>query len=1071
MHSAAELSACMTPPTPTANSDPRTIKAGPARHIQPCPVYHPARGYYRLLFDPVLYFNMIVSDAFLILLLACIAAYSSHLLLLEYAEAKLPRWMRNHQILCCIPIMSVCLSIAVVIASALTKPSGSPQCSEDSEINADIGGIGVLLGLFLPSALLVVVLLSGHWKAEPSGAKELCMAHMASMEDCCMFRTTVLTLPDLLYLTVNLAKSNNEISIRDTLVACSSIDAISASISMAISDKDVLAARKLVMFSYILHVPAFVIEGITLSRLSRFPSQCLTELRHPTISSSRAMMWTYFAVRIMTALAPTPTVWRLIPRLNEIEHAPRQSQQVKDARNWECLPATLFTNYIVFGSLALIQIGPTLSITQATLFKSAEKLRNEWGQSAALIVAVVSISHVVFSFACLFRSEASRHRLEVCQINRTTTIWASPEWTWRTGFLWKFLKQRSPFEKVALRPADELLADAVALVRITELNLSLEEQDVLWQELLDAFSNNDAIYVLDCLDRGAPVNRSSEEREFPIHMAARLGNMDVVHRIHPPVVARQPSANGVPVPRISPQKESTEMLDLSKKGFSSDPFQRLISKNADGLTPLNLAVNANRTQTVKWLLQRMLEIPSVSKENNLAAQNSVVAAMRSVIMAEKIELLETIHDAWPRWESLHLSDLGNMCHPCQFALYWGKPKSADFIISKTTPPYFEPHFAWKFKVSRFWKALEADTVADRLRWFEFLWQHIPDLATNKHFRHIGVTNGFIRPLLAMGWCPDKLCNLAVNGTNVERALFITQYPSEALPSLSIEALDCVRSNIRNAAEEDRLRWEAVGARDWSQFLQAVRHADTNSLTTLIAAESALPDGEVSRMVNSIASNAMQGDRRTLSERAITCVALSTHRNAVTDVDNSVALLLQHGASVLNSSPVANSSLMDVLTNSRKGLVHNDHGELYCLTIQTTTLTLLLNAAAREDANLQPRNDSALHTVCKALENNYRTVCKECVRRCVKSLQVLLHSGCDARSTNGDGMTPRDILENLSKDLSPSGFGGIGKQLKLAVRLLQASEKPEDAMKNADQYRSAKDSGQQGLQAPSQRAKC
>lgn len=146
---------------------------------------------------------------------------------------------------------------------------------------------------------------------------------------------------------------------------------------MAVSDKDVLAARKLVVSSYILHVLAFIIEGITLGRLSRFPSQCLTELHHPTIGSSRTMMWTYFAVRIVTALAPAPTIWRLIQHLNEIEHAPRQSQQVKDARNWESLPATVFTNYVVFGSLALIQISPTLSITQATYSKSAGKLRNE----------------------------------------------------------------------------------------------------------------------------------------------------------------------------------------------------------------------------------------------------------------------------------------------------------------------------------------------------------------------------------------------------------------------------------------------------------------------------------------------------------------------------------------------------------------------------------------------------------------------------------------------------------------------------------------------------------------------
>jgi hypothetical protein len=44
-----------------------------------------------------------------------------------------------------------------------------------------VGGIGVLLGLFLPCGLLFFVLLSGHFRAETSGAKELYMAQLASM--------------------------------------------------------------------------------------------------------------------------------------------------------------------------------------------------------------------------------------------------------------------------------------------------------------------------------------------------------------------------------------------------------------------------------------------------------------------------------------------------------------------------------------------------------------------------------------------------------------------------------------------------------------------------------------------------------------------------------------------------------------------------------------------------------------------------------------------------------------------------------------------------------------------------
>jgi hypothetical protein len=54
-------------------------------------------------------------------------------------------------------------------------------CSDDKkDINPDVGGIGILLGLFLPCLVLLGVLISGHYKAETSGVKELCMAQCAS---------------------------------------------------------------------------------------------------------------------------------------------------------------------------------------------------------------------------------------------------------------------------------------------------------------------------------------------------------------------------------------------------------------------------------------------------------------------------------------------------------------------------------------------------------------------------------------------------------------------------------------------------------------------------------------------------------------------------------------------------------------------------------------------------------------------------------------------------------------------------------------------------------------------------
>lgn len=87
-----------------------------------------------------------------------------------------------------------------------------------------------------------------------------------------------------------------------------------------------------------------------------------------------------------------------------------------------------------------------------------------------------------------------------------------------------------------LGQADELLVDATRFLRSIDLKLSQEEQDTLWEELMEAFRQNDATYVLDCLDRGAPVNQLSEEsKEYPVHLAARLGSLEVLQRIQPHV--------------------------------------------------------------------------------------------------------------------------------------------------------------------------------------------------------------------------------------------------------------------------------------------------------------------------------------------------------------------------------------------------------------------------------------------------------------------------------------------------------------------------------------------------------
>jgi hypothetical protein len=85
-------------------------------------------------------------------------------------------------------------------------------------------------------------------------------------------------------------------NLRETLVACSSIDTLSASICMAFSDKDVLAARKIGVVVVLLQIASLMIEGVTLGRLSWSDLQCLSQLRHLLIRLSRTITWTFITI-------------------------------------------------------------------------------------------------------------------------------------------------------------------------------------------------------------------------------------------------------------------------------------------------------------------------------------------------------------------------------------------------------------------------------------------------------------------------------------------------------------------------------------------------------------------------------------------------------------------------------------------------------------------------------------------------------------------------------------------------------------------------------------------------------
>jgi hypothetical protein len=73
------------------------------------------------------------------------------------------------------------LALIALIAIPMNARIRTKMCVDDKEdIDPDVGGIGILLGLFVPCLVLLGMPFVGHFKAEISGVKELCMAQCAS---------------------------------------------------------------------------------------------------------------------------------------------------------------------------------------------------------------------------------------------------------------------------------------------------------------------------------------------------------------------------------------------------------------------------------------------------------------------------------------------------------------------------------------------------------------------------------------------------------------------------------------------------------------------------------------------------------------------------------------------------------------------------------------------------------------------------------------------------------------------------------------------------------------------------
>jgi hypothetical protein len=493
----------------------------------------------------------------------------------------------------------------------------------------------------------------------------------------------------------------NQLNYPETLIAYSSIDTTAASVAMAFSDKNVLAARKVLIIGTGLQGIAFCIQGIVISQLTRFDPTCFSQVPHPFFSSSTIIMWILWTIRVFAAFSSVPTIYRLSKRLHEVEHAPRDGLQVKEARTWFSLPSTLFSNHLLFLSLIVSQGVPTILIVSGSLSRSWTMLWTEWGQSAALIIAMAVIGHVLYSFTRLFRMEAVEHRIKICEANKTSIDWGEHYQSQLSQLSWSNIVLRSPFGKINLTITDGLFIDDSALESNTKIQITMteEERDALWDEMLGAFRLNDKVGVKDCFARGVSMDRTDQYEEYPTHMA-RLGDVSILKQTH------LPSA-----------------------------VNRLLSKNKVGDTPLQIAFNANKLETTQWICGEYVKHLD-DRILGHVARKAIRDLANNAIDAEREDTLKIITDVLPEWWNEMTQDALSQRHSFLVtALMQDKIASAVFLSKRLTHD-FEPssYDLVAFYGTDMFQYSKPDFAMNLYR---RLIRHTPDILDTKPSLHLG----------------------------------------------------------------------------------------------------------------------------------------------------------------------------------------------------------------------------------------------------------------------------------------------------------------------------------------------
>jgi hypothetical protein len=696
---------------------------------------------------------------------------------------------------------------------------------------------------------------------------------------------------------------------------------------MAFSDKAVLASRNVLYLGLMLQMSAFIVEGVLIKRLWRSEDSCRVQFRHGSLLGSQTMSWIFYAVRIVTAFVPAWRFYQLASTFDKLEHAPRESIKIKAARVWSSIPATMCSNYIIHLSVFFVQAAPalwSLGNGETSLAQSWRKLSTEWGQSAALIIALVAIVHVSYSFSRTFRQEAMQSRYGICKAKSESLDWADPVVSWSISSTRRFLLQRSPFGKTKLLDCDSCFLERSPLAPSNEpMDLEqldqardAEQKETLWEQLLEAFESNDSTYVIECVQDGAPMNRKNDVGDYPLHMAARFGNTKAISKVCgelPEQAAdrlvqlnsseQSPLAVAVQSDKLEAAGYLTTLMLGTRHHISSKPdstIQFWCSKIDDTiLSVLGKAIKAKQERATAMLITSLDEwrVPSISTEQK--SLHGISGALYQFVTS--IALFRT-----PSIPSSEIGVSGSGINTLWYSVFWkcveaDDIRQAETILSKIKGKGLLDGFSDYVE-----QANETRDLAQRhWIWIAMLSRELLD--STQSMGQDGIRNVLLRALISHLLHGARLATTPRGSAVWERGPGLKQKRESERVPLSAQLVDWAfitfKNNIRSSEEDHSNAFRHIyelfrqsGARYWKEFRKAVERMDVVAMKRMIEVES--ETGFCKRMVNACGNHVKPPLTIVLTQ--LVHVNLKTQTQSEHSAEKAhqiVVILIQNGARV------------------------------------------------------------------------------------------------------------------------------------------------------------------------------